>query len=187
MQTVLCIKWGTRYPVDYVNPLWAMVQRHTSRQTRLVCFTDDATGINPAVTTFPLLKIDIPERVAWKPWRKVSLWQAPLEDFSGDVLYLDLDTIVTGNIDDFFDFNPGRFCAAENWTQIGQKICNTSCYRFHVGDHTNIFEDFNRDAESVLEKYRIEQQYISREISEMTFWPEDWCLSFKHALFRAGR
>ena len=35
-QTVICMKWGTRYGPDYVNRLYSMVQRHTKRQTRLV-------------------------------------------------------------------------------------------------------------------------------------------------------
>ena len=52
VQTVVCMKWGDRYPAAYVNCLWAMVRRNTRRPTRLVCYTDDATGIAPDVTTW---------------------------------------------------------------------------------------------------------------------------------------
>lgn len=181
-QTVICIKWGSRYGADFVNRLLSMIRRQSSRDTRLVCFADDRTGIDPAVTVWPLPEINIPERVAWTPWRKLSLWQTPLEDLTGDVLFLDLDVVVTGSIDVFFDYMPGHFCVAENWTQRGQRIGNTSCYRFPVGAHAHIFDDFNRDPEAILARYRVEQQYISDVIHDMHFWPTDWCLSFKHSL-----
>jgi hypothetical protein len=184
-QTVICIKWGSRYGADYVNRLQSMIDRHSNRDTRLVCFTDDADGIDPKVEIRPLPEINIPNRVAWLPWRKVSLWQAPLSDLSGDILFLDLDVVVTGNIDAFFDYKPGHYCVAENWTQPGQRIGNTSCYRFPVGKHTYLFDDFNRDPEAILAKYRVSQQYISGEIRDMHFWPADWCLSFKHSLIPA--
>ncbi|MCX8996543.1 hypothetical protein NOF55_05445 [Rhizobiaceae bacterium BDR2-2] len=182
MQTIVCMKWGTRYPADYVNRLWSMVKRNTQRPTRLVCFTDDTSGISEEVAVHPLPPITLPERVMWLPWRKLSMWQAPLADLDGDVLYLDLDVVVTGGLDVFFDYRPGQFCAAENWTQPGSRIGNTSIYRWHVGRHSEIFDRFNADPEAVLRDYRIEQQYISALVDDMEFWPSDWCVSFKHTL-----
>ena len=44
-QTILCLKWGNRYGSDYVNRLYSMAKRNTSRPLRVVCFTDDPTGI----------------------------------------------------------------------------------------------------------------------------------------------
>lgn len=182
MQTVTCMKWGTRYPSDYVNRLWSMIRRNTVRPTRLICFTDDSSGVSEDVICHPLPAINIPERESWSPWRKLSLWQVPLADLSGDVLFLDLDMVITGNIDCFFDYEPGWFCVIENWTQLGKGIGNTSLYRFPVGRYSYIFDDFHRDPEAVLSRYRIEQQYISDVVDDMKFWPPQWCVSFKHAL-----
>ncbi len=182
MQTIVCMKWGTRYPALYVNRLWSMIKRHTVRPTRLVCFTDDPTGVDPAVEVFPLPEIDIPDAIAWTPWRKLSLWQSPLANLSGDVLFLDLDIVITGDIDAMFDYKPGAFCACENWTQIGKGIGNTSVFRWNVGRNTHIFTDFEADGEGIWRKYGIEQVYISRVIDRMEFWPSDWCVSFKHTL-----
>ncbi len=183
MQTIVCIKWGTRYPADYVNRLWSMIKRNTARPTRLVCFTDDADGIDPAVSVFPLPHIVLPEQVMWKPWRKVSLWQAPLADIEGDALFLDLDVVITGSLDVFFDYEPEKaFCIAENWSQIGKGIGNTSVYRWRVGTNTHIYNNFMRDGEAYVKKYRISQKYISGEVEEMTYWPSSWSASFKHTL-----
>ena len=181
-QTIVCMKWGRRYGVDYLNRLASMVRRNTRRPTRLICFTDDPVGADQYVETHPLPAINIPEVVAWTPWRKLSLWQTPLLDLEGDVLFFDLDVVLTGSIDEFFDYEPGRFCVAQNWTQPNMRIGNTSVYRFPVGEMSYLFDDFNRDPEAILARYRIEQQYISDNVKSMAFWPEEWCVSFKHSL-----
>lgn len=182
MQTVICMKWGTRYGPEFVNRMWAAVLRNTARPTRLVCLTDDVTGIDAAVECHLIPDINLPPDLINTPWRKLTLWQAPLADLSGDVLFLDLDLVVTGSLDEMFDFEPGRYCVIENWTQMGQGNGNTSAFRFPVGKHTHIFNDFQADPDGVLSRYRIEQLYISREIEDMMFWPDLWCASFKHSL-----
>lgn len=177
------MKWGKRYGADYANRLAAMVRRNTVRPTRVVCFTDDATGIGKDIATHPLPAIPgIPARVQWKGWRKISLWQAPLVDLEGDVLFLDLDLVVTGPLDDFFDFEKGRFCVIKNWTQPALRIGNTSVYRFPVGKHSYIYDDFVRDPEAIVPRFRNSQSYISDAARDMVFWPAAWCLSFKHNL-----
>ena len=181
-QTVICMKWGTRYDADYVNRLASMIRRNTHRPTRVICFTDDARGIAPGVEIAPLPQINIPVRMQSRPWRKISLWQYPLLDLEGDVLYLDLDVVVAGSLDEFYDFEPGRYCVARNWSEPGLRVGNTSVYRFPVGRMTYIFDEFNRDPERFLQRYRNSQKYISGEAKDMVFWPSEWCVSFKHSL-----
>lgn len=182
MQTVVCMKWGDRYPADFVNRLYSMIQRHTERETQLICYTDDASGIDPAVITAPIPGINVPERVAITGWRKIAIWQEGLEHLSGDVLFFDLDMIITGSIDAFFDFHPGEYCVIHNWTQPNEKIGNTSIFKMPVGKFPQVFNDFHNDPESVLKEYRIEQQYISGQIPSQVFWPPEFCVSFKHSL-----
>ena len=183
MQTIICMKWGTLYGVEYVNRLYNMAKRNTRRPLRFVCFTDDPKGMDPGIDALPLPAMELPERARWNGWRKLSVWQPELSGIAGDVLFLDIDLVITGSIDSFFDFAPERtFCVIENWTQPGQGIGNTSVFRFRVGAHPYIFHRFEDDPETYLAKYRIEQIYISREVSEMVFWPAEWCVSFKHTL-----
>ncbi len=182
MQTVICMKWGTRYGSDFVNRLYRSIQRQTRRKTRLVCFTDDGDGINPNVQIEPIPEINLPDDLALTPWRKLTMWKAPLADLKGDVLFLDLDLVITGNLDDFFDFEPGRFCVIDNWTQPGQGIGNTSCFRFPVGKYAHIYDDIQANPDPILAKYTIEQVYITKELDDVVFWPAIWCVSFKHSL-----
>lgn len=182
-QTVVCMKWGSRYPASYVNCLWSMISRNTSRDTRLVCYTDDPDGVDERVECFPIPALDLPERVKNKPWRKIGLWRPDLQGVSGDVLFMDLDVVITGSIDEFFDFSPeSTFCVIENWTQPGSLIGNTSVYRFRVGSHPYLYEDLQSRPERILESFPNSQTYISRSIREKTFWPAPWCVSFKHTL-----
>jgi hypothetical protein len=51
---VLCMKWGTKYPADYVNTLYSMVARNLTREFRFVCLTEDATGLHDQVEVFTL-------------------------------------------------------------------------------------------------------------------------------------
>ena len=49
MQTIICMKWGSRYGPEFVNRLYKAIQRHTKRKTKLYCFTDDVANINKEV------------------------------------------------------------------------------------------------------------------------------------------
>lgn len=182
MQTIVCMKWGDRYGPDFVNRMWSAIKRNTSRPTRLLCLTDDPTGVDPNVDCQPIPDINLPPSHINLPWRKLALWKAPLYDLSGDVLFLDLDLVITGSLDAMFDFEPGRYCVIENWTQPGQNIGNTSAFRFPVAKYTHIFNDLQDNPQAILDAYPIEQVYISRMIPDQVFWPRDWCVSFKHSL-----
>lgn len=182
-QTVICAKWGKRYPASYVNCLWAMIQRNTKRDTRLVCFTDDATGIHPDVVPVPMPSFRLPASKAELPWRKVAFWQKHLEGIEGDVLFVDLDVVITGSMDEFFDYKPeATFCVIENWTQMGSKIGNTSVYRFRVGAQSHIYDTMIADPDGVTSRFPNSQTFISRTAKSIEFWPAHWCESFKHTL-----
>ncbi len=182
MQQIICMKWGLRYSSSYVNRLYNSILKHTDRKTQLICFTDNKVGINKNVICKPIPKISLPKHMETSPWKKLSIWQSPLEPLLGDVLFLDLDLVITGNLDRFFDYKKDQYCVIENWTQVGLGIGNTSCFRFPVGKYKNIFDDFQKNPELYFKKYRIEQVYISKNINSQFFWPRDWCQSFKHNL-----
>jgi hypothetical protein len=182
-QTIVCMKWGTRYGPDFVNRLWSMILRNTRRPTRLVCYTEDATGIDPAVEAHPLLPIELPEPIRYRHWRKIALWAETLPGLEGEALYLDLDIVITGPLDDFFDYEPGKFCVIRNWTQPGEIVGNTTAYRFRVGSAPHLLERMEREPFVVYRQHGNSQTYVTREVGLPTaFWPESWCVSFKHSL-----
>ena len=168
------MKWGSRYGYEYVNRLYKSIKKHTKRKTELYCFTDDTENIDRNIICKPLPKISLPDTISYTPWRKMSLWQYPLYNLKGDVLFLDLDLVITGNLDRFFDFRPDAYCVIENWTQIGQNIGNTSCFRFPIGKYNSIFEKFAKNPYKYWKKYHIEQIFLSTQIKDQVFWPSEW-------------
>ena len=182
MQTIICMKWGNRYNASFVNRLYKSIIRHTKIKTQLICFTDSIENINTNIVCKPLPKINIPDQIAFTPWRKLSVWQKSLLNIKGDILFLDLDLVITGDLDRFFSYYPGKYCVIENWTQKGQNIGNTSCFRFPNGKYEYLFEKFENNPVKIWKKYHIEQLFISKEIQDQVFWPDIWCLSFKHNL-----
>jgi len=183
MKTIICMKWGARYPSDFANRLQSMLTRNMRSPFRLVCYTDDTSGLDPRIEALPLPPIDLPALYSFRPWRKISLWANSVPGIEGNVLFLDLDLIITGPMDDFFDYKPeSSFCVIENWTQYGSGIGNTSVYRFRVGSHPYIYENLQTDPDRVLSSFPNSQTYISKTIQEKDFWPDSWCVSFKHTL-----
>ncbi len=195
MANVLCIKWGTRYGSEYVNRLFYGIQSNLSLPLRFVCLTDDTRGIDPAVETHPLPVTPFDEAAfdakrGGETWRKIGLFQPGLVGLQGDTLFLDLDVVVTGSIDDFFTYEPGKFCIIQDWLEKKRawmpgrdgRVGNTSLFRYNLTDHAKVYTEFASDQRKALDSFRIEQQYVSHVLRDCTaFWPEAWVQSFKRS------
>lgn len=97
MLSVACIKVGSLYGADYVNTLYDMVSRNLQSgfPGQFVCFTDDASGLDPAILVRKVPK-DLAHR-GW--WAKLWLFSKDAFPDGGRVLYFDLDTVITGPLD----------------------------------------------------------------------------------------
>lgn len=91
---VACVKVGSLYGPHYVNRLASMVARHTTRPHQFVCLTDDPTGLTCESRDIGAV---LP---GW--WAKLALFKPGT--FAERVLYLDLDTVICGNIDALMDY-----------------------------------------------------------------------------------
>ncbi|MEM1225673.1 MAG: hypothetical protein AAGJ40_08240 [Planctomycetota bacterium] len=190
---ILCIKWGTKYSGDYVNRLHEGVQKHLSRPFRFVCLTEYPDGLSSEIDVHPLPVTPFNEdefdaRRGGETWRKVGLFQPGLADLRGDTLFLDLDIVLTGSLDDFFTFAPGRFCVIHDWLEKKRawipgrdgRVGNTSVFRFNPETHASVYHHFCEHQRDVLDQHRIEQQFVTRHLGDdLRFWPDDWVCSFK--------
>ncbi len=182
------MKWGNKYGGEYVVKLRNMVARHLARPHRFVCLTDSREGLPQDIETLPLPPCPVIPGREREAWRKLSLFAPCLGDLEGTTLFLDLDLIVVDALDPLFDFEPGRFCIIHNWTHPHRRVGNSSVFRFEIGRHADIFEHYARDPERVVSENRNEQIFLTRCIDETegaTWWPTEWCASFKkHCLPR---
>lgn len=173
------MKWGAIYGSTYVNRLYAMVARHLSRPHRFICLTDDPGGIRPEVECRTLPAIELADAPVYSGWRKLSCLGPELDDLEGQVLFLDLDLVIVAGIDSLFE-HPGAFCIIENFTQLGRGVGNSSVFRYQAGAHRPVLERFCADAAQIIRHYPNSQTYLSKAVGELTFWPPEWCRSFKH-------
>ncbi len=176
------MKWGVKYDASAVNRLEQMVRRHLSRPYRFFCFTDDPAGIASSVEVRPLPRVDFPPGPE-RGWNKLGILDQKQTGLQGKTLYLDLDIVLMDAIDCFFEF-PGEFCIICDWLRGGRNVGNSSVFRFAPGRHQDMLPRFHARTAEVLARFRNEQEYLSAAAGELTWWPEEWCRSFKrHCMY----
>jgi hypothetical protein len=179
------MKWGTRYGACYVNRLRNMVRRHLTLPHRFICFTDDAEGIEPGIEIRPLLKVKIPAGPE-QYWNKLGFFRNPLADIGGPVLSLDLDLIIVGSLDCFFE-KPGKFLILREFRSDAKSMKgNSSVMRFQAGAHADLLVGFHKDPSGMAARYRFDQDFISATVRPLEFWPEGWCVSFRQHCMGRG-
>jgi len=169
---IVCIKWGNKYSHDYVQNLKAACIRHIPHD-KFTCFTDDPV---PLVDN-RMLPSDLP---TW--WSKIGLFRPGL--LKGDVLYLDLDVVVTDSIEPFFEAYQSD--KTKLWTLddfgyslINKRSVDPNTRRLLGGDGTvnssvmlwrgenpamhEVYKNFTREVMDVLHG---DQNYITQQL-----WP----------------
>lgn len=182
VKQIVCVKWGTMYGPEYVNRLYGMVARNITPPFRLVCLTDDAQGVRPEVECHPLPELGVPhpERTKGK-WRKQVLWGREVPGLSGVALFIDLDSVIVGSLDDYFTIGePGDVYVARNWARPLERLGQTSVFRFPVGGNPQVLDDFRADPQGIADRYRYEQHYVTAAVKGgVKFWPENWTRHFR--------
>jgi tetratricopeptide (TPR) repeat protein len=94
---VACVKWGEKYSWEYVNILFSSVSEHwQGPEFQFICFSDSEpldSCLHPAINVRPIIK----NRQKFF-WGKASLFTDDAGIDGKLVLYLDLDTVVLGNL-----------------------------------------------------------------------------------------
>jgi len=182
MKNIFCMKWGTKFPPSYVNTLAAMVRRNLDSPHRFVCFTDDGQDLDPRVEVRPLPEMQLERSLPERGWRKLTILGNNLgNDLSGPALFLDLDIVILGSLQPFFD-QEGRFIIIHEWGFSDPVIGNSSVFRFDIGSHQDVLEHFINHGEEVRQQHRNEQAYLSHSIHRkgmLSYWDKTWCRSFK--------
>ena len=179
---IICIKWGDRYGPEYVNRIYAMIARFTTPPFKLFCFTDRPEGIRPEVACRPIPELGCPHPVNTPgKWRKTALWGKTLHDVTGTCLYIDLDSVITRSLDEFFELGqPEDVYMARNWVKPLSRMGQSSVFRFTVGAHSYLLENFQADPQVIATKYQFEQHYSTTNIKNgIKFWPHPLVVHFR--------
>lgn len=193
MNNIICMKWGSKYNAEYVNKLYNMVKKNTNQTFRFVCFTEDTSGIDSHIETKPIPITgfkDFDNQEDWAKgngWLKLSCFVNPLYDLKGPTLFLDLDIVITGAIDDFFTHEK-TFTVIREWS-MSDGTGNTSVFLYHAGEHSDALNEFISNKNVYLTHHRNEQEYITQYLiknKKVNYWPSEWCVSFKYHCMGRG-
>jgi hypothetical protein len=116
MLTVWCVCWGDKYDSYCVQRLRREVRKYLTLDYRFVCITDrDIKGVEciPPINDLP----------GW--WGKTNLFSWDV--CADDNLYLDLDVVITGSLDEMvMRYGNASLAMPMNWAASGHGGCQSS-------------------------------------------------------------
>jgi hypothetical protein len=159
-----CVIHGDYYDWLYVERLYNMLQVNSSRHINLHVYTEEHRDvpsymIKHTLTEWP--NIAGPTR-SW--WYKMQMFNS--EHFSGQLFYLDLDTVIVGNIDWIWDLDATQFHAIHDfrrlwkpsWTGINSSLMLWDTEKYHW-----IWETFcNKDINALIKSFHGDQDFLSK-------------------------
>jgi len=177
--TVVCclfVQGEYPYTVDFVLRLQAMVARWMDRPYRFVCLTDRPWLLPPTVETVPINKL--PGCFAY--WTKLELFN-PMRQWSGRVLYLDLDVLLVAPLSAILDY-PAEFALTADPNRYGHKPTdkygrsivrrfNSSVMVWDGGTQTHLHGNWSPNAAARLSG---DQDFIAEHAPEAVGLPRAW-------------
>ena len=82
------MKWGTLYGAEYVNRLYSMVSKNLTYDFKMVCFTDDETGIRDEVQCYPIPEINLDSNLPERMWKKLTTLKKDLYGLEGRAFFI---------------------------------------------------------------------------------------------------
>ena len=179
MVTVCCVLWGDKFSEDYVRNLKAGVERNTTVRHKFVCLSD--RHIEGVDTKF--LK---PGLTGW--WNKLQLFDG---DIYGRMVYLDLDTLIVGNIDWLLNYT-GGFMGIEDLGHVNE-------HQPHLKDKLQsgvmawdsesmdwVYKEFFFKRDAAAKEFRGDGEYLNQTITNRTLLQQvfpDELKSYKYEVY----
>lgn len=171
-----------------VNRLLGMIQKNSSHPLTFHLFSDESLpGLDPSIEKHPEPGRDLDcyhEKYNYR--KEAALCDDALGGLTGKrVFFFDLDVLITGNLDELFDYPEGdNFYIINDWNTRGNHVGQASCYSFVVGKLGQIKVYFEANSENVINNFgTASQEYLSDQVQKLfgslNFWPEEWFKSFK--------
>lgn len=185
MINIVCLKWGAKYGPEYVNRLYAGIKRHTTKNFKFWCFTEDPEGIHEDIAIVPLAYAD--QFDSW--WNKIYLFSNLIPVAPGEqIFYVDLDTLIVNNIDDLLVEVSNKIIVLRDFYHGIAKTAGTvgsGLMTWRHGQYIKIWNEFIKDPNEAIRKCRPhgDQKWVELMLNgEWDFWQDLWpnrVVSFK--------
>jgi hypothetical protein len=184
-----CVIHGNVYGWEYVDRLYAMLDRHITEEIRLHVYTEAARSVPAPYIKHELTDWGIsgPKR-SW--WYKMQLFNSNL--FAGPLLYFDLDTVIVKNIDWIWQLPVRYFWTVQDfkylWRPTHQGI-NSSIMWWDTRRFEHVWQGFQRQqVRDVIKKYHGDQDYITQAVdpSQLRFLDQQRVKSWRWQCLDGG-
>jgi hypothetical protein len=172
----ICLwKWGSKYNAEHVNRMVAGIRANLEQPHRLICFTEDPTGI--ACETLPIWDSprEIPRHL--NCLRRVKLMDMDLAD---RMVSMDIDGIVTGKLDPLFD-RDDTFTIWNYPIKVPIPYCG-SMWMVRRDAHRDVWHDLLTDKASNVDwKHGSDQVWFAKRLPNAGLWgTKDGVYSFRN-------
>lgn len=161
-----CLIHDTLYDWTYVDRLYNALVRNLTPAVRMHVYTESNRPvpqpyIHHALEEWPGLR---GPKQSW--WYKVQIFNK--QYFTGDLLYFDLDTVITNNIDWIWQQSTQKFNAARDFKYLfkpRRTTINSSVMWFNVEKYNYVYQNF--DPAHITKRkarYHGDQDYIHDQI-----------------------
>lgn len=169
---VVCLKWGNKYSVEYVNHLYAMVKKNLTVPFEFHCLTEDSLGIRPEVSIEPL-----PDEGLHTWWYKLLIFKKGFLELTDQdkILFLDLDIVILNSLDPLVSYSD-EFCISADRAVHNY---NSSVMCFFANQYPYIWESFIAQKTHVMNVYHGDQDWIEHIYQQAKIYPKALVKSFK--------
>jgi hypothetical protein len=176
MLTVLCVRYGNKYGINYVERLRNMVSRNLTIPYEFACITDDQHPIDGVKTLFrPAHQYS----KLW--WHKVHMFDPSL-GLEGRMLYFDLDVIIHDNINKLVENQENHFLGIRDFNRKfiskWDKL-NSSVMSWMANSQNDIFHSFQKNPGYAMRLHGDQDWIYQCARGRIRYWPDAWIQSYK--------
>lgn len=186
MNQIICVYVGSKYTWDYVEKLYSGCNRNMDSPFEFTVLTDREDVTNVGTRT---LKVE--------PIAGVSsqrLWWYKMQAFRPDVvednnLLLDIDVVITNNLDRFFNYKPGQFKICQDFNRHWNRTygySNSSVVGYNKSQAQEIWATWSAGPDTHMRRYRGDQDMLDAVVPNKIWWPYEWVKSWKWEVDRGG-
>ena len=185
-----CVIHGDAYNWTYVERLQSMLTKNFSIPIQLHVFTEESRTVPNSMIRHNLIPwpgIAGPKK-AW--WYKIQMFDP--QNYSGQLLYFDLDVVITGNLDWILTLHSHYFWSIRDfkylWRPTWQGI-NSSVMYWDTARYSSLWNKFNQETlTSVTKKYKGDQDFLTEHIQDLEkkFFDQDAVQSWRWQAWNGG-
>jgi len=185
-----CVIHGDKYNWDYVERLYSMLKRNSTHDISFHVFTEKKRTVPPHMIKHVLEDwpgISGPKK-AW--WYKMQMFNPA--HVSSKLLYMDLDVVITKNIDWIWNLDTRYFWAIRDFKYMWRptwKGMNSSIMLWDTTQWGKIWNEFqNRNIAATVKQFHGDQDFLNSLITEkhLRFFDQDAVQSWRWQIKDGG-